>query len=624
MFRLMKPCASPPTDIYLPPRSRLKFASSLDGTGESGRRHQVSMVGDELDKNLIRTLLCSANLQMPDQYVMKTLGTVSVKQNSTLISCLLFKRDETSEGIVIFDIVRLATKKGWQRRGYATRCLNALVDLLCCNFPGRKIVIRVGVLRIVSGFYKKAGFVKGMPKGLSEGRFCGQSDCDVHHLLQDASTSSSRSTGTSGNTAKIHDAISKQVSDARSISPRLLGQLKTQRKFPGQSQLKQKEPRKEKQQNIQNRPKKMPPTWLLQSESRTEDEEEEEDEDEDEEKEAEEEIETEEEEEDEDRPTLPRGEKTPQQQPKSPRPIASVDSSQTQNPEPHARPPLPSLAQRPQLQRPSVEIFCSSHSQTRVRHQANYDTPVSEVGQNRVDAIEGLLDRMGLIPLENMRKVGSVCVKIREEELVSCLLFIRDDASLATSTRIFDIARFTVGSDEQSQADATLCLEAFKTLLCQNFPCATIIVRAAVVEKAQSFYERAGFQKGVPLGISKGLYCGHSDCKTYHLVVQERHPTSATKKRKRMPEPARPSSMKPFEVQDRVVWRSKIWSKKKERDLTFGYVKKVNCDHDSKYRYFVKWDNRMPSWVDHKNLLAAVEVARRCSGVSRKKVANRG
>lgn len=482
----------PTPDIYLPPRSRLKLPSSLNGTGESG---------EELHESLIKALLRSVRLEMPNPYVMKTMGSISVKQNSNLISCLLFKRDESSEGIVIFDILRLATAERWRRRGYATGCLDALNDLLRHNFPGRKIILRVGALRFVRGFYIKAGFVKGVPKGLSEGCFCGQSDCNVYHLEVGARTE--------------EVAVTVVVEE-----------------------------------------------------------------------EEEGDIETDEEEE-EHQPT-----------PHSLQQIASIDSLQTRL----------SLAQQPQLQQPNIEIFCSSHSQMRVRDQTSYDTPVLEVSQNREDAFEDLFGRMGLTPLKNMCKVGSVCVKLREKE-VSCLLFIRDDASLATNIRIFYIPRFTVGSDKQSQAVATLCLDAFTMLLCQNFPCATIIVRAAVSGKRQSFYERAGFQKGVPGGISKGL-CGHSDCKTYHLVVQERHPTSANKKRKRISKPARLANIKPFQVQDRVVWLSKTWNKKKEKDLPIGCVKKVKYIHDSKYQYFVQWDNwTQSSWVDHKNLLSAVEVA---------------
>ena len=83
----------PDVNMHLPRRSKL--ASSL-GAVESGGRRRASMVGDELDQNSIKDLLCNANLRMPEQCAMKKMGTVSVKQSAALISCLIFQRDGTS------------------------------------------------------------------------------------------------------------------------------------------------------------------------------------------------------------------------------------------------------------------------------------------------------------------------------------------------------------------------------------------------------------------------------------------------------------------------------------------------------------------------------------------------
>jgi len=135
-----------------------------------------------------------------------------------------------------------------------------------------------------------------------------------------------------------------------------------------------------------------------------------------------------------------------------------------------------------------------------------------------------------IAPLKSMRKISSVCLKSELDQLVCCLLFERDDTFLAADTRIFDIARFTVGLD---LSEAALCLNAFTALLCQNFPSAKIIVRSAVVDRAQAFYQSSGFKKGAPRGLPAGPYCGHSDCSTYHLIIGESSSAKTARKKKR-------------------------------------------------------------------------------------------
>ena len=257
------------------------------------------------------------------------------------------------------------------------------------------------------------------------------------------------------------------------------------------------------------------------------------------------------------------------------------------------------------------EIFCSEHSKTTLE---KLDAPVSEGGQLSKEGIKELFGMYGLRPLENMRNVGSVCLKDRAGHLNSCLLFVRDDEA-SLSTIVFDIARFTVGHDTErrNQAASSICLDAFKTLLRHSFPSKTIILRASVVEEAQNFFERAGFQRGFPRGRSGSSYCGHSLHKTYHLILPGNHATPATKKRKLTQEPVRQKRTRPFRVEGRVVWKSRGWKKKKKEDFVLGCVKEVNRYHDSKYRryqYFVKWDNETTDWVDHEDLLSRDEMER--------------
>ena len=141
------------------------------------------MGSSELDQSLIGVLMRSVNLQIPDRYSMHSMGTISYRYNNNLRSCLLFKRDTASIGIVIFDIVRLATENMWQGRGYATKCVNVLIDILRHNFPNQTIILRVSALRNRSRFYENLGFIKGIIQGLSLGSFCGQPDCDTYYRV---------------------------------------------------------------------------------------------------------------------------------------------------------------------------------------------------------------------------------------------------------------------------------------------------------------------------------------------------------------------------------------------------------------------------------------------------------
>jgi len=213
------------------------------------------------------------------------------------------------------------------------------------------------------------------------------------------------------------------------------------------------------------------------------------------------------------------------QRPSRPR---TVKLSRPHSPERHEE-PRPHVRRR--LQGRRVNVFCSSHSRLKVTDADNSDVQVSDVGLNSV--IQEFLGRTRLRPLKNMCKISSVCLKNISEQLVACLLFERDDTSLAAGTRIFDIARFTAGSGQQSPADAALCLNAFTALLRKNHPSTKIIVRSAVVEKAQPFYQSSGFKKGAPRGLSAGPYCGHTDCSTYHLVIEKPLPSNDARKRKR-------------------------------------------------------------------------------------------
>ena len=407
--------------VYFPPHLKLWGVNNIT-------HRCVSMGSSELDQGEIKSLLASVGLKMPDRYTMNKLGSVSCSDTSRrLQTCILFKKDESSAGIIIFDLVRVATKM-WE---HAAQCLETFVVLLRQHFPRSKIILRAGVARQdkkVRGFYEKEGFVRGVPKGLSNGLFCGHLDCDVHHLVVQKSSLNKSSTKRQRSESPLRPLHHSSRRNSHQHHTKLRCNSKEHSKQLQLSQLHSEE--------------------------------------------------------------------------------------QNEKPKYHARRRL--------------QVFFSSHSRLKVVDADGYDAEVLEVAPNNV--ISEFLCTTGYRPLKSTRKISSVCLKSELDQLVCCLLFERDDTFLAADTRIFDIARFTVGLD---LSEAALCLNAFTALLCQNFPSAKIIARSAVVDRAQAFYQSSGFKKGAPRGLPAGPYCGHSDCSTYHLIIGESSSAKNARKKKR-------------------------------------------------------------------------------------------
>jgi len=167
-------------EVRLPPRSVPWRVNPDPSDG-------VTLTYAALDRDSIRPLLSSARLTLPEETSLGAMGTVGYSDASrTLVSCILFKRDALSKGIIIFDLVRLVTHAAEQRQGHATSCLRALEVLLRRNFPKDRIILRAGVPRRskdAGAFYRSVGFYQGLPCGLSTGPLIGQSDCDAHHLV---------------------------------------------------------------------------------------------------------------------------------------------------------------------------------------------------------------------------------------------------------------------------------------------------------------------------------------------------------------------------------------------------------------------------------------------------------
>ena len=113
------------------------------------------------------------------------MGTVSYSDAlRTLVPCILFNRDGQSMRVVIFVLVRPATRAAKQFRVYAKACILALERLLCRNFPKDEIILCTGVPRRSTGtgeFYRSMDFLQGLLRGVTARTLVAQSNCVADH-----------------------------------------------------------------------------------------------------------------------------------------------------------------------------------------------------------------------------------------------------------------------------------------------------------------------------------------------------------------------------------------------------------------------------------------------------------